>query len=523
MIRAMLVDDEPMTRSGLRRFVDWERLGIEIVGEAEDGMDALDRFVALRPDIVLSDVRMPRMDGIALAHRIRGIDPRCKLIFLSGYNDVDYLKLAIKLQAVDYMLKPVQMPELSALLERIAGEIAEERANERELQELREQYDRSQPERQERLVKTLLGLVPAAREEYESALQELGRLESAFPVTGYYQCAVFRFRDEAARSRWREEAVSEANAAQLPVLTAVIDGLGVACAAIPDLRRDDGLDLWLNRLTRRGNGEERSGVVAGIGEAVSQLSGCHESYRQAVESLVYRFYRGWHTVIRYKDLPQDSRQSRLFDKQALIRFETLLRGKQLGEAGKCLDETINELLLYTPAEVGAVREKLFRWYVALTRIYPEAMWEFENDRMWASMFVSGELFTIRKYMMQQLGAIREALEHPDSSDKTVIRDIIRFIQEHYGGDVSINTLAAHVHLAPTYMCILFKKEKGLSINDYITQYRIGQAKLLLRDRRMKLYEVAAKVGYQDANYFAKVFRKMTGVIPSRYRDTLLEP
>lgn len=519
MIRAILVDDEPMTRGGLRRFIDWEGLGIEIAGEAEDGIEAYERFIELRPELVLCDVRMPRMDGIEFARRIRQIDPECKLIFLSGYNDLNYLKSAIKLQAVDYMLKPIQMGELTGLLRETVQSINQAKSAQLELTVLRERFERSQPERKERLLKSILGLDPGREKDSHPLEEELVRLYPELSVRGYYQCAAFEFQNGEALRRWKEEAEPEAEVLGLTVLTGTEDGLGMACIPIDSARGDDRPALWLNRLTRR-KGQEELGVSAGLGEYCTHLNGCGSSYQQAVQALAHRFYRGWHTVIRYGSLPAEGIQPGLFDKQAILKFEELLRGKQFQAAMECLDQTINELLLLSPLDVEMVRHKLFRWYVTMALTYPETMWTFENDRLWTDLFVSGELYLIRKFMLERLETIRQAEERDQPGEKAVIREILGYIHDHYSEDISINTLAAHVHLAPTYMCILFKKEKGVSINDYATQYRISQAKRLLGDRRLKLYEVAARVGYQDPNYFAKVFRKQTGMIPSQYRETM---
>jgi len=519
-MKAIIVDDEPMTRSGLKRFVDWRKLGIEVAGEAEDGIEAYELFLSLQPNIVLCDVRMPRMDGIEFAARIRQIDPDCKIIFLSGYNDIDYLKSAIKLQAVDYMLKPIQMSELTQLLTDTVLAITAMRKEQQELHYMRKQFDRSKSELVESLLKKILqsGLVTSS--ENETVAEDIARMDSSFPVNGFYQCFAFEFQNEEAKHSWQEEVMKEAAAVELPLLTAVIDGIGVGIAALSSQRNDDRLGLWLNRLTRRRGLDDSTCITIGAGESCAHLSGCAASYNQALKALSYRFYRGWNTIIWHNSLPSDMTQPLLFDKQAIIKFEDLLRNSQLTEAGQWLDTTINELLLHTPAQIESIRKRLFRWYVAMTRIYSETMWEFENDQLWASMFVSGELYMIRKFMVQRLAFVQQALEETGLSDKRVIRDIIQFIHDHYNNDLSVSMVASHVHLAPTYMCILFKKEQGVSINDYITQYRIKQAKLLLRDRRLKLYEVSSRIGYQDANYFAKVFRKVTGLNPSQYRDTL---
>ncbi|RJE83966.1 response regulator [Paenibacillus sp. 1011MAR3C5] len=521
MLTAILVDDEPMTRKGLLRFVDWQRLGIQIGGEAEDGLEAYELYVELRPELVLCDVRMPRMDGIELAHRIRQIDPDCKIIFLSGYNDVEYLKSAIQLQAVDYMLKPIQMEELTALIEKTAASISHARSKQQEVDEMREQLDRSKPELAERLFKMLLKTGPEFESEYITVEKAIARLSPELLTKGWYQIAVFRFQTEDALQHWREEAEAAAAEAGLNVMTADMNGVCVALLALSSQRQDDLPALWLNRLTRRRGNEER-GVVAGVGEPFQHLKGCATSYEQAAKALSHSFYRGWNTVIWYSNLAPQQNTASLFSQQAFITFEELLRGKELRAASEWLDQTINELLLKPPLDVESVRKKLFRWYVAMTRIYSETMWEFENDYLWATTFMSGELYMIRKFMLQRLDILQEALDQTLASDKSVIRDMIRFIQQNYNQDVSINTVAAHVHLAPTYMCILFKKEKGVSINDYITQYRIEQAKRLLRDRKLKLYEVSHMVGYQDPNYFSKVFRKLAGVIPSQYRESQRE-
>ncbi|MFD0959859.1 response regulator [Paenibacillus chungangensis] len=517
-MKVIIVDDEPMTRNGLRRFIKWDELGIEVAGEAEDGIAAYELYLEKRPDIVLCDVRMPRMDGIAFAGRIRQIDPDCRIIFLSGYNDVDYLKSAIKLQAVDYMLKPIQMAELTELLRQTIETVLSMRKEQWELQAMRSQFDRSKSELTEHLLKALVADDSGSSERAREKQSDIARLHPSFPLTGYYLGISFRFRDEADKQVWQDAAIAEAEKADLPVLASLIDGMGFALAAIHGPKGDERIALWVDRLIRRRERGEPVGITAGIGEPCHSLNGCSSTYRQSLIALSYQFYRGWGTVIAYTSLPQEQREPRLLDKQAIIKFEELLQNKQLQAAEQWLDTIINELLLHTPADIEGIRKKLFRWYASMTRIYPEAMWEFEHDRTWAAMFVSGELYTIRKFLVQRLSGIGEALDQMNMGDKAVIRDILSFIQDNYDKDVSVNTIAGHVHLAPTYMCMLFKKEKGLSIHDYITQYRIKQAKRLLEDRKLKLYEVAARVGYQDANYFAKVFRKVTGVVPSQYRD-----
>ena len=523
MIKVLLVDDEQMTRDGLKEFIRWDGLGMAVVGEAADGLQALELFAELRPEIVLCDVRMPRMDGIELAAKLRESDPSCKIVFLSGYTDTAYLKSAIKLNAVDYIEKPVQIAELEQLLERIAGEIRAARDAERQAAEMREKLDRGRPELTRRVVKGLLRLSSAHDPAWPELETELKLFHDRFPTKGHYVCCVFMFKETGAPDEWQAEAEKAAESEGLPVLAAAVDNVGVACVAVESERNPESVSLWLNKLTGKGKAKENKPSVAGVGEVCRHLGMFRASYDQALQALQFHFYRGWNTVIRYREIAFLERKSDLllFDKRHYIRFEEALRGRDLKTAAELLDEAVNELLLYPQPEIESVRKKLFRWYVALTKHYPETMWEFENDELWSSVFVSGELYTIRSFMMRRMEIALEGIENDGRPpERSVIREVVRFVQQNYDKDLSIAAIAAHVYLTPTYLCLLFKKEKGVSINDYITQYRIERAKLLLQDRRLKLYEISRKVGYQDANYFAKVFRKMTGLNPSEYREKI---
>lgn len=521
----MLVDDEEMTRDGLKEYVSWAELGMEVVGTAEDGKQALERFAELRPDLLLCDVRMPHMDGLELARRLKEQGPDCKIIFLSGYSDVEYLKSAIKLQAVDYVEKPVQLPELEELLARTGDEIRRLQAEKKDAERLKDSWDRSEPEMSSRLMRRLLALNGPSDPEWPSVRDQLELLHPRMPRDGIWICAAFAFADTADRDRWRDEAAAAAEGQGLSVFTAIVDGTGVACAALDSERHLEPAALWLNKLVGRGAGAGSAPKrAAGVGDPAGHPSQIGESFAQAMRALQYRFYRGWQSVLWSRELSfQDKADRLLFDKNHFIAFEEALRRQEFREAEERLDQAVNELLLYPSPDIDAVRKKLFRWYISMTKVYPEAMWEFENDELWSQVFVSGELYTIRQFMARRLQIIREGMQGVSPGDKSVIREVIRYVQQRYAEDISISSIAGHVYLTPTYLCLLFKKERGMSIHDFITQTRVDKAKQLLRDRSLKLYEIANRVGYQDANYFSKVFRKITGENPSEYRDRMEEP
>jgi two-component system response regulator YesN len=524
LIRVMLVDDEEMTREGLKEFISWAELDMVVVGAAEDGKEALERFDEWLPDLLLCDVRMPHMDGLELARLLKLKAPLCKIIFLSGYSDVAYLKSAIKLQAVDYVEKPVQIPELEELLARTGREIKQLSKERQQVGRIFDTWDNNKHELSVGLIRKLLSMNTPLDPEWPKVKEELALLSPSFPLEGYWICCVTAFADEGDKTDWRASVLGAAEEQDLQVLAAIVDGRGVAVVALESERHIEPVGLWLNKLVDRGKEGRDSKRAVGVGNIFHTISGLKESYEQALKALNYYFYRGWQSVLWARELPQSQRKNLLlFEKNHFIQYEEALKRQDFTEVEELLNQAVNELLLFPSPDMEGVRKKLFRWYIAMTKIYPDALWEFENDELWSHVFVSGELFTIRHFMTRRLEMIKEGAEAAAPTEKSVIRDVIRFIQQHYHEDISIGAIANHVYLTPTYLCLLFKKDRGVSINDYMTHYRIEQSKQLLGERKLKLYDVAQQVGYRDANYFAKVFRKLVGCNPSEYREKIGVP
>lgn len=518
MIKVMIIDDEEMTREGLKEFVSWSTLGMTVVGTADDGRDALEKFDVWEPDLLICDVRMPHMDGLELVRRLREMSRQFKIIFMSGYSDVEYLKTAIKLQAVQYVEKPVQITELEELLKHTGDEIRTAYEERKQVEQLRTNWDQNKPVLSMRLFQRMLSL-QANDPAWKELKQQLQLLAPEYPLNGQWICTATALPLESDRAKWREEAITEAEALGIPILSAVVDGNGIALLALESNRHLESVALWANKLVNKSKDSVGLNKRAiGMGEATSSLSGIKLSFDQSLKALHFYFYRGWNSVLWYRELSQTPRETLLFDKNHFIAFEEALQSQQLEKAEELLNQAINGLLLFPSLDIEGVRKKLFRWYVAMIKIYPESMWEFENDELWSYVFVSGELFSIRQFMSRRIQIIRESREERVPNEKSVIREAVRYVQQHYHEDILISDIANHVYLTPTYLCLLFKKERGVSINEYMTQVRIEKAKQLLSERKLRLYEIANQVGYRDANYFSKVFRKVMGMNPSDYRE-----
>ena len=403
MIKAIIVDDEHLTRQGLLEYVDWKSAGIVVVGEATDGLEGLDLVKEVQPDIAICDVRMPKMDGIELAKKIREEFPNCRIIFLSGYSDTEYLKSAIKLKALDYIEKPFNLIEFQELINKTSQSIINERQK-----RLEEQREAMKMEKSRLYFKNSLiaEVLKGGYSDINKLREALELLNIEFPFKGDYLCGIFRSQYDIEQEKILEVVNSYGVRSNIYFISGSIDKDVVVLFSLKhrDMLRE--VQSYCNEVLEHLNIEEKHSITASLGSLQKSIDGMKLSHSEAKEALNSKGYK-----------------------------------------------VNSRVIIYDP-----------------------------------------------------------------NKDKSIIRDIESYIQENYQESISISSIASAVYLTPQYLCKLYKIETGETVNDYITKVRIEASKVLLKDRKYKLYEISEKVGYNDANYYARVFKKITGLNPSEYRD-----
>lgn len=520
MVKLIIVDDEDITREGLIEFIQWDKLGVEIVGDAADGVEALELAKKKNPDILLCDVRMPRMDGIALANNVKELFPDCKIIFLSGYSDVEYLKSAIRLKAVDYVEKPVDLKELEELISKTVGQCLDEKAKKREEEELKLRADKSIPYIKNKLAEMLVGIDKFDNEIFSEYLEHA---KINLSLDKNFVCTVIAFNDLRKLEELLKLTEQHADKYHLEYISGNIGKEIVFIFSVADKEQLKHISSFCLEIAREANIYLKSGVTAAIGSIVNNIAKLPYSYNSAQKVLEYRFYYGHNTVIQYEDVINAAAPTLIFDKYQFEMLEDSLKKENIDRAIEIVEAIVTDLRQNNNADISQVKNRLFNIYLLIAKIYMEAIFQIENDNdaLWTKVFMEGELSTIRNFLINKLTAIKERIALEKSNRvKSVIKEIEEYILLNYDKDISINSISNAVYLAPTYLCLLYKKERGETINEYITKVRIQKAKEVLKDRRVKLYEVARKVGYNDPNYFAKVFKKITGYNPSDYRDSI---
>ncbi|MEK8130419.1 response regulator [Paenibacillus filicis] len=538
MFRLVIVDDEPTVRHGLITYFDWGNYGIEVVGDADDGDVGLEVIESLKPDMVLMDVRMPQMDGIRLAHEVKSRFPAMKIVFVSGHDDADYLKSALKVSAVDYILKPVDRLELAEVVERVVQELKEAQQERTYIVDMQVKLTQSMPLLREKFLMSLIrdGIPHPAR--IQDRLDFLGL---DLPVEATYWIIVVKIDDSAQVLATRSErdqqllsysilniiqeiignsmqgyAFENRNAEFVGILRMGEEDtqeellLGVA----EDIR--DSLLKWL-----------KISVTIGVGDRISELAALPQSYNQAQEAADHRWYLGKNRIISIDHLQHDNEASYRFDSAQGERILSVIKSADREALHAQLDDVFIPLSQNRRQGFASGRNASLQLILLTSRLLQEVnllgpeMERKERD-VWERIFKQERMAELRDIVEDHLLQVCDCMEEKrKGKPKNVIERIHALIEQRYAENLQIGDIAKEVYLSATYMCLLFKQETGETINEYMTKVRIEKAKELLSDPRNKFYEVCYQVGYSDPSYFSKLFKKYAGLTPSAYRDQMM--
>jgi len=488
----MIVDDERMTRESLAKYVAWSTVHIGSVRTARNGIEALAMADQDPPDILLTDVRMPKMDGLELAARVKTLNPHCKVVFLSGYADKEYLKEAIHLQAVSYVEKPVDLEEVKEAVRLAAA------AFEREAGVEREEITR-------RLVtgdgqaRSLVGCFEPNTSFTVGAL----RLEwpEALP--------------ESERPQWRRKVLlSCGECAPFNRATSLLGFVETDVMAVIAAKRITQSAVFVELLSVLGGlAEGAFSTSVGVSAPVRGLEAVPAAWVSARESLGLHFYREKEQVF----FPLAGRTDRFsVGKEDFARFRESLRDNDIERAMACVHEMELCARHLQAVDIDSVRDAFFKLYLVIVETLGNKS---EETFIWQEIRGQQTLTALTRFILHHLWT---AFGEPASRGKLsrTVREIQRFVRENYmSTGLTLGAIAEHSGLSRTYVSSLYKAATGQNVNEYLTALRIAKAKELLLDGHRKTHEVALSVGYRDANYFSALFKKRVGRSPSVYRES----
>ena len=535
-IKVFLVEDEMVIRRGIKNSIDWEKEGYIFCGEASDGELAYPMIIKEKPDILITDIRMPFMDGLELCKLVKKELPNIKILILSGYDEFDYAKEAIRLGVTEYLLKPISSGKLLEALNGVSESIRREKEDKdlvrKYMEEMRENTEHEKQKFFEQMIAGNLSMADALEtgKKYEMSLS-----------AGMYNLLLFRFT-LGEENRKSGELLGEAEYA--------IEKLTERLEYVFEFQR--GVEGWAF-LLMADNEEQMSERVkelskdleeimknystiayfGGIGQPVARLRELEESFREAERALAARFTMELNRIISVDDIRMVQNVDTLDDieitsfgeiEKTRTMLEKFLNNGVEDEIDEFVDVYINEL----PEE--NLKSVLMRQYIIMDAYIVmmsfcekiegiEGEMQAQSEELKNSMKTIQTVEEIKNYirmLLKKIIGVRDTISGRRYSDIIEIaKDQIR--KTYMSDEISLNTIAAEVGMIPSYFSSIFSKEMGKTFVEYLTEIRMDRAKELLMCSSMKTSEIGYEVGYKDPHYFSYIFKKTQNCTPKEFR------
>lgn len=535
-IKVFLVEDEMVIRRGIKNSIDWEKEGYIFCGEASDGELAYPMIIKEKPDILITDIRMPFMDGLELCKLVKKELPNIKILILSGYDEFDYAKEAIRLGVTEYLLKPISSGKLLEALNGVSESIRREKEDKdlvrKYMEEMRENTEHEKQKFFEQMIAGNLSMADAL---------ETGKKYEMNLSAGMYNLLLFRFT-LGEENRKSGELLGEAEYA--------IEKLTERLEYVFEFQR--GVEGWAF-LLMADNEEQMSERVkelskdleeimknystiayfGGIGQPVARLRELEESFREAERALAARFTMELNRIISVEDIRMAQNVDTLDDieitsfgeiEKTMTMLEKFLNNGAEDEIDEFVDVYINEL----PEE--NLKSVLMRQYIIMDAYIVmmsfcekiegiEGEMQAQSEELKNSMKTIQTLEEIKNYirmLLKKIIGVRDTISGRRYSDIIEIaKDQIR--KTYMSDEISLNTIAAEVGMSPSYFSSIFSKEMGKTFVEYLTEIRMDRAKELLMCSSMKTSEIGYEVGYKDPHYFSYIFKKTQNCTPKEFR------
>lgn len=536
MLKVFLVEDEVVIRNGIKNNIPWEREGFEFVGEASDGELAYPLIKKEKPDILITDIRMPFMDGLELSRIVKKELPQIKILILSGYNEFDYAKTAIEIGVTRYLLKPINSTKLLEAVKEVEALIEKEREQDRLLERYQKEMEENLLLERQKLWNALIANELSTAELLEGAQ----RVGMDFTASSYQ---VFLFKllwDDSVPGPSQDmlaasEQIVRLSAEKERILTfdRSPEGWVFLIKAESDEEAASCLRQFAGELKEVAGHYPSLEYFGGFGQAVHRLGDIRSSYLEAGRAFAGRFFTEPNQVIGAEDMVRlhqhgdgkidlSSIRSRKSQRELVDRF--LRSGTQ---------EEVESFLEGYFLDIGEqnYQSLLYRQYVVMD-LYFSAADFLEEMKIGAENLppqcrdineIVGDAASGLNTRRRVAALFMETMKLRDRNSKkrcsAVLEEARAFIQENYQrDDMSLNTVASQVNISPSYFSAIFRAETGQTFVEYLTSVRLERAKELLMCSNMRTAEIGYEAGYRDSHYFSYIFRKVVGCSPTEYRN-----
>lgn len=534
MFRVVIIDDEALVRVGLKSLINWEAAGFEIVGEAANGQQGLELVLKERPDIVITDIKMPILSGIEMIEQIQAVNNGIKYIVLSGYDEFHLVKQAMKLGIEEYMVKLELEPEvLKGLLESIADKIKLERVENDKKNRYEMHLRVNKPVMREEFFKKLISrLITKPEEISESAAYLDINLNENRLV-----CASIKINNRNMFESMQKEDLQLLDFSVINVVEEIVNDVFTGYAfkwdageytVIFSYEEDAGsknlaveTDKMADRLIRMLKKYFNLSVSIGLSQVYKGLTQMDKAYRESYQAVSRSFFSGNEKVLYFstqKDSKPEMSKIEIFSQR-----EELVKALELNDVEAIQDIFGNIAAALDSPQITekAVYDACFQLAYLISgsisdgeELLKQVM---EDDSVYESIFKLNSLEKIKSWV-EGLGRnlCQGMLKNNDQQTRRLVTKAKKYINEHYTQDIKMTYLADRLNISASYFSTIFRKETGLCFTDYVTEVKISHAKKLMVQSDLKIYQISDMLGYENSNYFSRVFKKVTGLTPTEF-------
>ncbi|MBR2794602.1 MAG: response regulator [Solobacterium sp.] len=522
----MLVDDEEEVAKAIARKIDWNSMGFNQPSYARNGLEALDIAESIQPDVVMSDIQMPYMNGLELCARLKELWPNTRIIIFSGYDEFEYAKEAIRLSAEEYILKPVDSEELRKVFLRIRESLDKELDEQQNVQMLESYYNESLPLMQESFFASLIeGRI--SESSLEQTLNDL-QLSLAGPV--FVVCVIHisqshvpegmsaRLLNVAVRRLAEERLLSGWNVRYFSYLSNTV--------MLVQMEKEEEVTRIIDecdKFCRLAGSVSKAVVTIGIGSPVRDVREISASYSGARNAVSYRVIYGTSKAISIREIaPSETEEGEAGNEE---RLKEMFKQVRL-EDKKHLEEAV-DLYMNCVDHFSSVQEYRFFAMELVSQIYRfaknnrldiDAVFQ-SGDDMYAMVQVM-EKNDLRRWVRETCLRMQEMLaEKRLDNSQSFVSKAVDYVNENFMDEnLNVEQVCSLLGVSSAYFSTVFKREIGKNFTAFLTDVRMEKAVELLIEKNEKTYIIAREVGYSDPNYFSYVFKKQFGVSPSKYKQ-----
>ncbi|MFS0868629.1 helix-turn-helix domain-containing protein [Paenibacillus xylanilyticus] len=536
MYKLMIVDDELLMRVGIRSMLNWEEYNFYVVGEAGNGKEALELALEVAPDLIITDIKMPIMDGLQLIQEASGVLKTCKYVILSNFDEFHYVKEALKLGAADYLIKSeITETSLIELLTTIGQKLQSEQVSPVNTPSMSLDYSKNLRHLKDSFFQDVVSGFIDEKDMVTKAEELHFRIRSDQLVVikfivNYYEDAkrkyvekgekllrfsILNIMEEIIPSKWEKEIFVEHSSEYWVIVNVLPERKSVHAD----------LNKLCNKLLSSIKDFMNLSLTAGVSTTVSGFHGIRKACQEAEFALKQGFFTGSNQVLYYEDViqaPTRKEVNGMLSPQQERDFLKLWISKDDIKAKDFLEGIRSDLEMQR-ADESSIRKQ---YIMVMETIHSHLSRGTERGKPSFTEKSPYEIVLKGEYWEDIHQDMLDHIAYYFKTDSQIMQErtytdlATELIDKYYAEDISLQSVASQINVNPSYLSRLFKQDKGENFISYLTRVRIDHAKAYLLSREMRVYEIADKVGYHNYTYFCKIFKKAVGYTPEEYRERL---